>query len=61
MAELWIGSVCACVGGLIVLVRLFVPKVAFWDPITLAGAALMVGGILLIQRAEVGDGSNCKE
>ena len=61
MAELWIGSVCACVGGLIVLVRLFVPKVAFWDPITLAGAALMVGGILLIQRAEVSDGSNCKE
>ena len=61
MAELWIGSACACVGGWIVLVRLFLPRIAFWDPITLAGAALVVGGILLIQRAEVGDGSDCKE
>ncbi|MFH1575247.1 MAG: hypothetical protein ABIG68_14800 [Acidobacteriota bacterium] len=61
MTELWIGSACTCVGGLIVFVRLFLPRFAFWDPVTLAGAALVVGGILLIQRAEVGSGSDCKE
>jgi len=61
MTELWIGSACTCVGGLIVLVRLFLPRFAFWDPVTLAGAVLVVGGIMLVQRAEVGGGSDCKE
>ena len=61
VTELWIGGTCACAGVWIVLVRLFLPRLAFWDPVTLAGAALVVGGILLVQRAEVGNGSDCKE
>ena len=61
MIELWIGSVCACVGGWIVLVRLFLPRFTFWDLTTLAGATLIVGGILLIQRAKVSSGNDGKE
>jgi len=61
VTELWIGGTCACAGVWIVLVRLFLPRLAFWDPVTLAGAVLVVGGILLVQRAEVVGGDNGEE